>query len=162
MVKTAAENWKQLYFTAGGRKSVPPKLQMMSEPIERVSLTIPGELVEELDDAVDQWEYASRSKACRDALRMFLTDLNWQHDPAETYRGTVTIIYSHDSHHINDELLELQHDDSETIIATQHVHVDDHRCLETLVVEGTGTRINDLVNKLRSLSGMEQVQFTIV
>jgi len=134
----------------------------MSEPIERVSLTIPGELVDELDEAVDNWEYASRSKACRDALRMFLTDLNWKHDPDGIYRGAVTIIYDHDAHQINDELLELQHEDSETIIATQHVHVDDHRCLETLVVEGTGHRINDLVNKLRSLNGMQQVQFTIV
>lgn len=134
----------------------------MSDSIERVSLTIPGELVDELDAAVAQWEYASRSKACRDALRLFLTDLDWQDDPDGTYRGTVTIIYDHDATHINDELLELQHDDSETIIATQHVHMDSHHCLETLVVEGKGRNINDLVNKLRSLDGMQQVKFTIV
>lgn len=134
----------------------------MSESIERVSLTIPSELVEELDSTVDEWGYASRSKACRDALRLFLTDLNWKENPEATYRGTVTLIYNHDAQHINDEILELQHDDAETIIATQHVHVDEHLCLETLVVHGTGNAITDLVNKLRSLNGMEQVKFTIV
>ncbi len=134
----------------------------MSEPIERVSLTIPAELVDELDSAVEQWEYASRSKACRDALRMFLTDLKWKDDHEETYRGTITLIYNHDDHHINDELLELQHDDADTIIATQHIHVDAHLCLETLVVQGSGKTINRLVNRLRSLNGMEQVRFAIV
>jgi len=134
----------------------------MSESTERITLTVPGELAEELDSAVEQWEYASRSKACRDALRSFLTDLEWQDSLAGTYRGTVTIVYNHDAGHINDEILELQHDDTDTIIATQHVHVDDHRCLETLVVEGTGTDINTLVNKLRSLTGMKRVKFTVV
>lgn len=134
----------------------------MSDAIERVSLTIPAELVDELDSAVDEWEYASRSKACRDALRTFLTDLRWQDDPEATYRGTITLIYNHDAQHITDELLELQHDGADTIIATQHVHVDDHLCLETLIVHGSGEVINRLVNRLRSLNGMEQVRFTIV
>jgi len=48
------------------------------------------------------------------------------------------------------------------VIATRHVHVDDQHCLETLVVERTGTDINALVNRLRSLNGLEQVKFTVV
>ncbi len=132
----------------------------MADDLERVSLTIPAELVDALDAAVEEWEYASRSKACRDALRMFLASLEWERDPASTYHGSITVVYDHHAHDVTDEMLSLQHEMADTIVATQHVHFDAHRCLETIVVEGTGTEIHTLVNRLRSLEGMEHVQFT--
>jgi len=134
----------------------------MSDAIERISLTIPRSLVEDLDTAVETWEYSSRSEASRDALRMFLANLDWQADLDSVHCGSITTIYRHGDHDINDEMLELQHDMDDVIIATQHVHLDSHLCLETIVVNGPGEEIKELVNSLRSLDGMEQVQFTNV
>lgn len=134
----------------------------MSDAIERVSLTIPRTLVDDLDEAVERWEYSSRSEAFRDALRMFLTNLEWKADFDTVHSGSITTIYRHGDHNINDEILELQHEMGECIIATQHVHLDSHLCLETIVVSGPGNDIKRLVNSLRSLDGMEQVQFTNV
>jgi len=134
----------------------------MGDSIERISLTIPTHLVEDLDDAVETWEYSSRSEAFRDALRMFLSSLEFQSDLETAHCGSITTIYRHGDHSINDEMLELQHEMSDLIIATQHVHLDSHLCLETMVVNGSGEQIKQLVNSLRALDGMEQVQFTNV
>lgn len=134
----------------------------MSDRMDRVSLTLPRELVDELDAVVDDLEYSSRSKAARDALRSFLSERRWEADLERRQRGSVAIVYDHDAPGINDTLLEIQHGAADRIVATQHVHFDAHRCLETLIVEGSGREIRELVDALRSVDGMKQVQFTVV
>jgi CopG family nickel-responsive transcriptional regulator len=134
----------------------------MSDESKRVSLTAPPDLIEELEAATKEWEYASRSEAFRDALRMFLSEYRWQHDLDRTQRGSIVVVYDHDTGNINDRLLELQHEVGDTIVATQHIHFDPHLCLETIVVNGPGTEIQELVNELRSLRGTKQVRLTIV
>lgn len=134
----------------------------MSSQIERISLTIPEELVSELDVIVESSEYGSRSKAVRDSIRQFITDYSWHHEPSQIFHGSVTIVYDHEQSGINDVLIELQHDVNELIISTQHVHFDHDLCLETLVVSGTGAEIRNFVNELKAIKGMKQVQVTAV
>ncbi|GAB3026613.1 nickel-responsive transcriptional regulator NikR [Natronobiforma cellulositropha] len=134
----------------------------MAKRVERVSLTLPHDLVADLDAVVDEREYSSRSKAVRDALRAFLTEHDWEQNAAETQRGSIALVYDHEATGINDRLLEIQHDVAGVIVATQHVHFDAHRCLETVIVEGPGEEIRDLVSTLSSLDGMKHVQFTPV
>lgn len=134
----------------------------MSDGVERVSLTTDPELIDELDAVVDEWNYASRSKAFRDALRMFLADRHWDDDTDRHHSGSITIVYEHDVPGLNDELLEIQHDNEDVIVSTQHVHFDAHRCLETIVVDGPGDAIQDLVHRMESLGGVKQVRFIAV
>lgn len=132
----------------------------MTDSAERVSITVPKALIAEFDDAIDEWEYASRSEAIRAALRSFLSEQYWHDEPDRTFQGSIQILYDHDA--ATTELLALQHDASEVIIATQHVHFDDHRCLESLVVDGTGAQIRDLANELRAIDGVEQVRTAVM
>lgn len=132
----------------------------MTEEAERVSITVPKTLISEFDDAIDEWEYASRSEAVRAALRSFLSEHYWQSDPNRSFQGSIQILYDHDA--ATAELLELQHAAADVIIATQHVHFDDHRCLESLVVDGRGARIRALANELRAIGGVEQVRTAVM
>ena len=134
----------------------------MTDRAERLSTTLPSNLVAELDAVVDEWGYASRSKAVRDALRAFLAERDWRENVDGHHRGSITIVYDHDAPGVNDALLEVQHDCGAVIVATQHVHFDEHRCLETVVVDGPGTAIRDLVQGIESITGVKQVQFTVV
>ncbi|MES3516144.1 MAG: nickel-responsive transcriptional regulator NikR [Natronomonas sp.] len=129
--------------------------------LERVSLTVPGELIEELDGVVEELEYPSRSKAARDALRLFLADERWRQGET-TQQGSIVVVYNHDAPDVNDELLRLQHGAEEAVVATQHVHFDTHRCLETIVVDGASEKIRRLVDGVRTLDGVETVRFTPV
>ena len=48
--------------------------------------------------------------------------------------GTLTIIYDHHSNDLQEKLHTIQHDYFDTIISTMHVHVDEHMCLEVIVM----------------------------
>lgn len=134
----------------------------MSDELDRVSLTIEGELLAELDEVIDEWEYASRSEAIRGALRDFLTEYRWQTDLSGHQRGSVVVVHDHHVGGVTDEMLDIQHKSLDLITAVQHVHLSDHLCLETLVVDGSGAEITDLVNRLQSLRGVKQVELALV
>ncbi|MFB6096860.1 MAG: nickel-responsive transcriptional regulator NikR [Haloferacaceae archaeon] len=134
----------------------------MTEDIERMSVTLPSGLLAELEQVVDGEAYASRSEATRDALRSFLTDYRRENDLAGVQRGAVVVMYDHDVSGVNDEILDLQHEHPDTIVATQHVHLSGHLCMETLVVDGPGQDIEALLDALRPLKGVHQVRLAVV
>lgn len=134
----------------------------MDDEIERVSMTMPAGLLEELDEVVSEWDYASRSEVFRDALRGFLTEHRWQEDLSGVQRGSVSVVYDHDAGDVNDELTDVQHDFHDGIVAVQHVHLSEHLCMETLVVDAPGDEIRDLVNRIKSLKGVNQVKLALV
>lgn len=133
----------------------------MDEHADRVSLTAPPELIDELDALVDDLNYASRSEAIRDALRSYITDCRWRADAATAKQGSIVVLYDHESG-VNNEILSLHHEMPDVITSVQHVHLSQHRCLETLIVESSGERISTLADRLRSLEGVQQVRLAIV
>lgn len=134
----------------------------MSDELRRMSVTVPPSLLADLERVVGGDEYASRSEATRDALRSFLTDYRRENDLAGVQLGAVVVVYDHDVSGVNDEILELQHEYPETIVATQHVHLSGHLCMETLVVDGPGEDIEALLGALRPLKGVHQVRLAVV
>lgn len=134
----------------------------MSRDVDRMSVTLPPNLLAELDDVVDVGEYDSRSEATRDALRAFVTEFNQQTGLSGTLSGTVNVLYEHDHSGVTDEVTGLQHDFTETIIAVHHVHLSDQLCLESIAVDGKGERIEQLLSKIRPLKGVHQVKLTVV
>ncbi|WEL30513.1 CopG family ribbon-helix-helix protein [Haloferax volcanii] len=134
----------------------------MSQDVDRMSVTLPPSLLSELDDVVAAGEYDSRSEATRDALRAFVTEFNQQTGLSGCLSGTVVVLYEHDHSGVSDEMTELQHDFTETIIAVHHVHLGDHLCLESIAVDGTGERIEELLSRIRPLKGVHQVKLAVV
>lgn len=134
----------------------------MADELDRLSLTLPRSMIDRLDGIVEDWEYASRSEAIRDALRDFFTSYAWETDDASRHHGTVVIIYEHHSHGITETLQEIQHDRADIITAVQHVHLSHDRCIESLIVDGPGRDISDLANRLRSVGGVKQVKTIVV
>ncbi|MFB6085251.1 MAG: nickel-responsive transcriptional regulator NikR [Halodesulfurarchaeum sp.] len=134
----------------------------MSQDVDRMSVTLPPSLLAELDSVVETGEYDSRSEATRDALRAFLTEFNRQTGLAGTLSGTVVVLFEHEHGDVTDEMTELQHDFTETIIAVHHVHLSSHLCLESIAVDGPGERIEELLSRLRPLRGVHQVKLSVV
>jgi CopG family nickel-responsive transcriptional regulator len=134
----------------------------MSERLERVSLTLPTDLLAAVDGVVADADYDSRSEAIRDALRGFVSSYRWRDGLEGRHQGSVVVLYDHDVAGVTDALLDLQHDLHETIISTQHVHLSADHCLETLVVDGPAADIRDLVRRIQSLRGIRQVRLAVV
>ena len=134
----------------------------MSTDLERMSVTLPSDLLAAFDGTVDAGEYDSRSEATRDAIRAFVTEFNQQTDLSGTLSGTVVVLFEHEHSGVTDEMTHLQHDFTDTIIAVHHVHLSDQLCLESIAVDGPGERIEALVSRLRPLEGVHHVKLTVV
>jgi CopG family nickel-responsive transcriptional regulator len=134
----------------------------MSENFDPVSLTMERNLLAELDEVIDEWEYASRSEAMRDALRDFLTEYRWRTNLSGPQRGSVVVVHDHHVGGVTDKMIDIQHESLDLITAVQHVHLSEHLCLETLVVDGSGAEVRELVNRLQSLRGVRQVKLALV
>jgi len=51
--------------------------------------------------------------------------------------------------------MDIQHDYSEVIISTQHVHLDHDNCLEIVAAKGNVKKVEQLANKMSSLKGVK-------
>lgn len=134
----------------------------MTDHLDRMSITLPESLIADLDEVVEGLEYDSRSEATRDAIRQFVTDFKTQAGLEGTRRGTVVMLYDHDVSGVTNEVLKLQHQFNDTIVAVQHVHLSNHLCLETLAVDGPGEKIETLLNRLRAIKGVHQIRLAVV
>lgn len=134
----------------------------MSDELKRVSLTIPRNILDDLDEILKSQDYSSRSEAVRDALRDFLADYHWREELSGPQRGVVIQVYDHHVRNLTGKLLKIQHDLRELITSVQHLHLGEDECMEAIIVEGKGERIRELVDKLRSLKGVKQVEIATV
>jgi len=134
----------------------------MSQKITRVSLTLPKDLLEELNGALKVQGYASRSEAVRDAIRDFLASYKWRQELKGEQLGALLVLFEHDVRGLIDELMDIQHEHSRTISAVQHLHIDAKNCLEVLIVRGTAEDVRKLVDRIGALRGVKQAKLVVV
>ena len=69
--------------------------------------------------------------------------------------GAIVLVYDHHRRELVNKLTDTQHDFHEMVISNQHVHLDHHNCLETIVVKGNPKKVEELANKLKSIKGVK-------
>ncbi len=134
----------------------------MPEKIMRVSLTLPQDLLGELDRSLKAQGYASRSEAVRNALRDFLASYKWRQELKGELVGIMLLVYEHDVRGLTDALTDIQHSSRGIMSTVQHVHLDAKNCLETSVVRGPAEEIRKLTDRLGALRGVKQAKLVIV
>ncbi|MBM6689183.1 nickel-responsive transcriptional regulator NikR [Collinsella tanakaei] len=101
----------------------------------------------------------NRSEAIRDLMRAALVRENLR-TPDEQVIGSLTMIYDHHTGDLTRRLDEVQHDYTDEIVSTMHVHLDHHNCLEILALRGKGARVYELADKLLGLRGVHHGELT--
>ncbi|WP_457750497.1 nickel-responsive transcriptional regulator NikR [Thermococcus sp.] len=122
--------------------------------IVRFGVSIPEELLDKFDQIIEEKGYVNRSEAIRDLIRDFIVRHEWEVGDEEV-AGTITMLYNHDEAEVVKELLDLQHDYLEEIVSSLHVHMDEHNCLEVVIVKGKAHRIKEIADRLLSLKGVK-------
>lgn len=131
------------------------------ERIVRVGVTFPSELLSDFDKIIEDMGYRSRSKAIHDTVRTFVNEQKWLADIKGTKVGSITMIYNHEIRELESDLTDTQHSFESIICASMHVHLSQNKCLETIAVKGEAEKIKNLVKKLKSRRGVEEVKLNI-
>jgi len=131
----------------------------MSE-ITRFGISINSRLLKRFDQLIDRKGYTNRSEAIRDLVRDSLVQAEWKAGSEETM-GTITIVYSHHTRELSEVLTQLQHRYFRAIVSTTHIHLDEHNCLEVLIVRGKGEEIKKISDRLIGTKGVKHGKLSL-
>ncbi|MDR1915653.1 MAG: nickel-responsive transcriptional regulator NikR [Synergistaceae bacterium] len=132
----------------------------MTGKLVRFGVTVPEEIVEEFDRKLQQSGKKNRSDVLRQLMRGYIADERWRDVGGEVF-GTMTMIYDHHSAHTCRDLTSVQHDHSEVILCTTHVHVAHDKCMECVILRGESQKIKTFVDTLRKIKGVKDIGFVI-
>lgn len=125
----------------------------------RFSVSLPRPLLEELDQRVVNKGYASRSELVRDLIRERIVEETWERGDQEV-AGVLTIVYDHHQRELTQHILDIQHRQFVHVVATTHVHMDHHNCLETIIMRGMPSEIERLSLEIGGLRGVRFAELT--
>jgi len=126
----------------------------------RFGISADARLIEKFDGMIVEKSYANRSEAIRDLIRDQLVEFAWTKNNEDVI-GTITLVYNHESKELGEKLTELEHQNHTNIISSIHVHLDDHNCLEVLIVRGKTPEVQGISYKLIGTKGVKHGKLTM-
>ncbi len=129
--------------------------------VERISISLPKDLLKELDETIRQVGYESRSKAVHDAIRSLIAEHRWLREERGVRVGAIITVYEHGKPGLVERLLDIQHHYGEIITSTFHVHLDKENCMEIIAVRGEAEAIRKLAEGIKSMKGVKQLKVAI-
>lgn len=122
--------------------------------MQRLSISIDDDLLEEVDRLVEERGYSSRSEAARDSLRTaFANAPSASATPSKAY-AVLSYVYEHDLRDLSKRLTGHQHDHHDMSVSTLHVHVNENDCLEVAILKGETDHLQEYADKVITQRGV--------
>jgi CopG family nickel-responsive transcriptional regulator len=125
--------------------------------LARLSVSLPSELLVQLDAMVEERALPSRSQMIAELIRHALAEHSQARSDA-VLAGTVTLVYRAESGRVHHVLAQTQSVFIKEVISSQHVLLEDDQSLEVLLVQGPIARLKTLCDSLRKVRGVQQVK----
>ncbi|HHT9119214.1 MAG TPA: nickel-responsive transcriptional regulator NikR [Candidatus Hypogeohydataceae bacterium YC41] len=126
----------------------------MKNGLTRFGVSLNSKLLDDFDRLISRKGYTNRSEALRDLIRDSLVQAEWEAGDKETV-GTITLVYNHHTRELTHVLTDLQHHYHQAILSTTHIHLDEHNCLEVLVVKGKARDVKRVADRLIGTKGVK-------
>ncbi|MEI9965181.1 MAG: CopG family ribbon-helix-helix protein [Caulobacteraceae bacterium] len=133
---------------------------MTADPIShlaRLSVSLPAELLAQLDAMVAERGLPSRSQMIAELIRHELAEHS-EGKSGDVLAGTITLIYRAESGRVRQALAQTQLAYLKEVISSQHVFLEDDQSLEVLLVQGPSERLQALCDDLRKIRGVQQIK----
>jgi CopG family nickel-responsive transcriptional regulator len=127
--------------------------------IKRFGVSLEEDLLDELDKLIKTHKFPNRSQAIRSLIRKNLIDEAWEKN--EEVSGALILIYDHHKREVVNKSLDIQHDFTDVILSTQHVHLSHHNCLEIIALKGKAGMLKELADSLIALKGIKHGKLVI-
>ena len=124
------------------------------ERIERIGVSLEKGLLSDFDRLVSGRGYQNRSEAIRDLIRQELSKEQLGNPKARAV-AAVCVVYDHHATKLMEKLTGLQHSHLLQTICTTHIHLDEHNCMEIIVLRGRVGEINKTAENILSQKGVK-------
>jgi CopG family nickel-responsive transcriptional regulator len=122
-------------------------------PVSRISMSLPEELLNELDRMVVTRGYASRSQAINDMLRQFLLE-HRREIGNDVMVGTITLFYDNSVPGLQKQLADLQYRHIDEVISSLHVHLMHNQTMEVILLQGPAKTIQEIADEMITRRGV--------
>jgi CopG family nickel-responsive transcriptional regulator len=129
--------------------------------LERIGISLDKALLADFDKLIAKQGYQSRSEAIRDLVRQQLSQERLA-DPQAEAVAAVFIVYDHHATKLAEKLISVQHSHLLHAISSLHVHLDQHDCLEIIVLRGKVGEINKVGESILSMKGVKLGRVNLV
>ncbi|MET5011909.1 ribbon-helix-helix protein, CopG family, partial [Burkholderia pseudomallei] len=106
-----------------------------NSPVARISVSMPEDLLAELDSMVAARGFESRSQAISEMINLQLLEHKRKLGD-EVMVGTITLLYDRSVRGLQKELADLQCDHIDEVISSLHVHLMGQQMMEVILVQG--------------------------
>lgn len=127
-----------------------------SSNLARLSVSLPSELLAQLDAMVAERGLPSRSQMIAELIRHELAEHS-EGIAGSVLAGTITLIYRAERGRVRQSLAQAQAAYLKEIISSQHVFLEEDQSLEVLLVQGPSERLQALCDELRKVRGVQQL-----
>lgn len=129
--------------------------------LERIGISLDKDLLSQFDALIARQGYQSRSEAVRDLVRQQLSRERIA-DPQAEAVAAVFLVYDHHAANLTEKLIAVQHSHLLHAISSLHVHLDEHDCLEIIVLRGQVAEINRVGENILSMKGVKLGRVNLV
>jgi CopG family nickel-responsive transcriptional regulator len=129
--------------------------------VERIGVSLDKKLLSMFDKLIAKRGYQSRSEAIRDLVRQQLSSERLCNTKAKAV-AAVFLVYDHHATKLMGKLTGLQHSHILQTISSIHIHLDEHNCLEVIVLRGRVGEINRTAENIISLKGVKLGRINLI
>ena len=122
--------------------------------MQRVTITLDDDLMDDLDRIIVARGYQNRSEAIRDLARSGLEQAAVEVASSRHCVAALVYVYDHHARELPKRLTQEFHDHHDLSQATLHVHLDEASCLEVTVLKGRGAEVQAFANHVIAERGV--------
>lgn len=125
----------------------------VSTLVSRISVSLPPDLLAELDRMVENRGYGSRSQAIGEMVNYQLAEHKRTLGNA-VMAGTITLLYNRATRGLQGRLADIQYQHIAEVISSLHVHLTEDRMLEVILVQGPAAELQAIADEMIALRGV--------
>ncbi|WP_435102730.1 CopG family ribbon-helix-helix protein [Halarchaeum sp. P4] len=126
-----------------------------------VSISMPDELADRIDEFADEHGYTGRSEVVREAARNLLGEFEDKRLEDRDLMAVVTVLFDYETTTVEEKMMHLRHENEDLVAANFHSHVGDHHCMELFILEGRLEDISTFVGKIRATKDTLTVDYSV-
>lgn len=130
--------------------------------MQRTTIVLDDEFVEELDRLIAVRGYKNRSEAVRDLARAGMRQAVEEEGGAGDCVAALVYVYDHDERELSKRLTHAFHDHHDLSLSAMHVHLDHGSCLEVAVLKGAASEVRHLAHHVIAERGVRHGRLVMV
>jgi CopG family nickel-responsive transcriptional regulator len=130
--------------------------------MQRITITLDDDLMEDLDRMIAEQGYQNRSEAIRDFTRAGMQQAAQKAGKSGECVAALVYVYDHAARDLSRRLVENYHGHHNLSLATLHVHLDDDNCMEITALKGSNSEVQHLAEHIIAERGVRYGRLVMI